>query len=188
MLFPFYVLTVTQEAFWKLGKPAQAFCLSFSYLSNPELIFLTMELAKPHHFSMNNKDIHRFTDHQFTISFSHNSVLSAANCLRDMECQEEVDIPKAFVNPGGDFGIVPAQLVLINIEKSRRVQVRPRSFTRKGNSSQFNRSKLLTLSLRICLCLFSSILINQDDGRSPRRSASPNKVCVTDVAASFESL
>ncbi|KAF3500692.1 hypothetical protein F2Q69_00041474 [Brassica cretica] len=78
------VLTVTQEAFWKLGKPAQAFCLSFSYLSNPELIFLTMELAK------------------------------AANCLRDMECQEEVDIPKAFVNPGGDFGIVPAQLVLMS--------------------------------------------------------------------------
>ena len=31
---------------------------------------------EPHHFSMNNKDIHRFTDHQFTISFSHNSVLS----------------------------------------------------------------------------------------------------------------
>ncbi|KAF2538919.1 hypothetical protein F2Q68_00020005 [Brassica cretica] len=187
------VLTVTQDAFWKLGKPAQAFCLSFSYLSNPELIFLTMELAKvlvyatillltlllwlfappnflirlellliderlhwsepcmalrmsseaslfrePHHFSTKNKDIHRFTDHQFTISFSHNSVLSvilrtspfsdvcipifaifchvmyAANCLRDMECQEEVDIPKAFANPGGDFGIVPAQLVLMS--------------------------------------------------------------------------
>ncbi|CAF1730127.1 unnamed protein product [Brassica napus] len=89
---------------------------------------------------MNNKDIHRFTDHQFTISFSHNSVLSvilrtspfsdvcipifaifyhvmyvlrrsdvmlmlflAANCLRDIECQE-----------GGDFGIVPAQLVLMS--------------------------------------------------------------------------
>ncbi|KAH0902981.1 hypothetical protein HID58_042484, partial [Brassica napus] len=69
---------------------------------------------EPHHFSTKNKDIHRFTDHQFTISFSHNSVLSAANCLRDMECQEEVDIPKAFVNPGGDFGIVPAQLVLMS--------------------------------------------------------------------------
>ncbi|KAL0643505.1 hypothetical protein Bca4012_041795 [Brassica carinata] len=133
----YVVLTVTQEAFWKLGKPAQAFCLSFSYLSNPEL---TMELAKicyfrlhwsepcmalrmsseasifrePHHFSTKNKDIHRFTDHQFTISFSHNSVLSAANCLRDMECQEEVDIPKAFVNPCGDFGIAPAQLVLMS--------------------------------------------------------------------------
>lgn len=26
----------------------------------------------------------------------------------------EVDIPKAFVNPGGDFGIVPAQLVLMS--------------------------------------------------------------------------
>ncbi|KAF3503633.1 hypothetical protein F2Q69_00041476 [Brassica cretica] len=69
---------------------------------------------EPHHFSTKNKDIHRFTDHQFTISFSHNSVLSAANCLRDMECQEEVDVPKAFVNPGGDFGIVPAQLVLMS--------------------------------------------------------------------------
>ncbi|KAG2277860.1 hypothetical protein Bca52824_060415 [Brassica carinata] len=69
---------------------------------------------EPHHFSTKNKDIHRFTDHQFTISFSHNSVLSAANCLRDMECQEEVDIPKAFVNPCGDFGIAPAQLVLMS--------------------------------------------------------------------------
>ncbi|WZZ05707.1 hypothetical protein YC2023_053140 [Brassica napus] len=50
------VLTVTQEAFWKLGKrllsslndlmgipgkPAQAFCLLFSYLSDPKLIFST---------------------------------------------------------------------------------------------------------------------------------------------------
>ncbi|CAN7025585.1 unnamed protein product, partial [Brassica oleracea var. botrytis] len=46
----------------------------------------------------------------FTISV----LPDAANCLRDMECQEEVDIPKAFVNPCGDFGIAPAQLVLMS--------------------------------------------------------------------------
>ncbi|WZZ51858.1 hypothetical protein YC2023_051965 [Brassica napus] len=31
------------------------------------------------------------------------------------------------------------------------------------------------MSLRICLCLFSSMQINQNYGRSPRRTASPNK-------------
>ncbi|KAG2330543.1 hypothetical protein Bca4012_019870 [Brassica carinata] len=66
-------------------------------------------------------------------------------------------INPAFVNPAGDFGIVPEQLMLMskdhnilferkitislllcsNMENSRRVPERPRSFTRKGNSSQF---------------------------------------------------
>ncbi|KAG2247852.1 hypothetical protein Bca52824_087480 [Brassica carinata] len=108
------LLLIDERLHW--SEPCMALRMSFE----------ASLFREPHHFSTKNKDIHRFTDHQFTISFSHNSVLSAANCLRDMECQE-----------GGDFGIVPAQLVLINIEKSRRVQVRPRSFTRKGNSSQF---------------------------------------------------
>ncbi|KAH0942742.1 hypothetical protein HID58_002379, partial [Brassica napus] len=114
------VLTVTQEDFWKLGKPAQAFCLSFSYLRRrgnalfqeilvyamillltlllwlfaPPNFLIRLELLliderlhwsalcmaqrmsseaslfrEPHHFSTKNKDIHRFTDHQFTISF-----------------------------------------------------------------------------------------------------------------------
>ncbi|CAN6923552.1 unnamed protein product, partial [Brassica oleracea] len=211
------LLLIDERLHW--SEPCMALRMSFE----------ASLFREPHHFSTKNKDIHRFTDHQFTISFSHNSVLSAANCLRDMECQEEVDIPKAFVNPGGDFGIVPAQLVLMSkdhnihcfsaaiLRRAGECKCDQEAFTRKGNSSQFNRSKLLTMSLRICLCLFSSIQINQNDGRSPRRSASPNKyertssnnalffsyflsisiahsilfvnrVCVTDVAASFESL
>lgn len=38
-----------------------------------------------------------------------------------------------------------------------------------------SRSKLLTMSMRICLCLFSSMQINQKDGHSLGRPASPNK-------------
>ncbi|CAN7041737.1 unnamed protein product [Brassica rapa subsp. trilocularis] len=49
------------------------------------------------------------------------------------------------------------------MKKSRRVQVPPRSFTRKGNSSQFkdgcSRSKLLTMSLQI---LSISLLLYAD--------------------------
>ncbi|KAH0856959.1 hypothetical protein HID58_085220 [Brassica napus] len=241
--FPFYVLTVTQEAFWKLGKPAQAFCLSFSYLIYATILLLTLLLLlfappnflitdrrkvrphnlkllklitivpsllhwsepcmalrmsseasifrEPHHFSTKNKDIHRFTDHQFTISFSHNSVLSAANCLRDMECQEEVDIPKAFVNPCGDFGIAPAQLVLMskdhNIHCFSAAILRREGECKCGQEASPEMAIHHNLSRKIGIMIRRN-KINQNDGRSPRRSASPNKFCVTDVAASFESL
>ncbi|KAH0884479.1 LOW QUALITY PROTEIN: hypothetical protein HID58_060575, partial [Brassica napus] len=154
-----------------------------NFLIGRELLLINKSpFRQPRPFSAENIDIHRFTNHQFTISFSHNPVLSLilrTSTLRHLHSHLYYILPYMFVLNINNisspsvirqttslhnflykfvhfkyhviFSILYAEEVdttreYINMEKSRRVQVRPRSFTRKGNSSQSKSTKTMDVA------------------------------------------